>query len=130
MTAIEPHNAGYFTLAVPVFNLEPAQGEPARFGFEAEKIPVFLDTSVRTGGDYGVDVSVSDTTEAAQVLGAQVTFWGEPDNESHDQSRGWACLLDGAYVNNEQPCQPPDPRSNIPFLTLADLLHGIVEHAR
>ncbi len=126
VTANEPHNAGYFTLAVPVFNLQPAHGEPARFGFEAEKIPVFLDTSVRTGGDYGVTVSVSNTTEAAQVLGAQVTLWGDPDNESHDQSRGWACLLGGVYVNREQPCQPPEPRSSVPFLTLPSACVGTV----
>ena len=50
VTANEPHNAGYFTLAVPVFNLQPAHGEPARFGFEAEKIPVFL---TRFGGTIG-----------------------------------------------------------------------------
>ncbi len=124
VTAMEPHNAGYFTLAVPVFNLEPAQGEPARFGFEAEKIPVFLDTAVRTNGDYGVTVSVTNTTEAAQVLGAQVTLWGEPGDQTHDSSRGWACLLGGAYVNKEQPCQPPDPRSNIPFLTLPTSCEG------
>jgi hypothetical protein len=127
VTAMEPHNLGYFTLAVPVFNLEPAQGEPARFGFEAEKIPVFLDASVRTDGDYGVTVGVTNTTEAAQVLGAQVTLWGEPGDQIHDSSRGWACLLGGAYVNKEQPCRPPDPRSATPFLTLPTSCEGGLE---
>ena len=61
--------ANVITKTVPVFNLVPAQGEPARFGFEViGKIPVVIDTSVRSGGDYGVDVTVKDATETAGLL--------------------------------------------------------------
>jgi hypothetical protein len=118
VTILEPSRAGYLTLAVPVFNLEPAQGEPARFGFVADAVPVVLDTAVRTSGDYGVTVSVNDASAAAQVLGAQVTFWGQPGSESHDSSRGWACLREGIERNPGETCQPPKHRSTIPLLTL------------
>jgi hypothetical protein len=107
---------GVFTEAVPVFNLVPAPGEPARFGFEDTKVPIILDTSVRTGGDYGVDVTIHNTTQAAQLLSSRVTLWGEPESENHDGSRGWACLRD-KEVNGET-CSPSGERAIQPFLTL------------
>ncbi len=80
----------------PLFNLEPAVGEPARFGFFVDtpsgNIPVYLDTSVRTGGDYGVTVDVKNITEEATLLGSEVTFWGVPGDHRHDNSRGLGCL--------------------------------------
>ena len=107
---------GVFTETVPVFNLVPAPGEPARFGIEDDKVPIILDTAVRTNGDYGVNVTVRNITQAAQVLGNVVTLWGEPQSPSHESSRGWACLRD-TEVNGET-CTPPEQPTNTPFLTL------------
>ena len=105
-----------FAEPVPVFNLVPAPGEPARFGLEDTKVPIILDTAVRSEGDYGVTVTVSNATQAAQLLATRVTLWGEPQAATHDQSRGWACLR-GNEVNGET-CTPPAQRSTIPFLTM------------
>jgi hypothetical protein len=85
-------------LTRPLYNLEPNVGEPARFGFT---IPgggtlggtVILDTSVRTGGDYGVVVTVPDVPETLSFIGSQVTFWGVPADARHDTARQ-ECLLD------------------------------------
>jgi hypothetical protein len=119
VTLDEPSKFHNITRVVPLFNLEPARGEPARLGFEAITVPVVLDTSVRTGGDYGVTVSVKDAPEAAQILSSEVTIWGEPGDPRHDSARGWACVLGGAYYgNHEVPCEPPSPRPSSPFLTL------------
>jgi hypothetical protein len=118
VTLLEPSVLRYATLVVPLFNLEPAPGEPARFGFEAAWVPVVLDASVRTNGDYGVTVDVNDTTEAAQVLGAQVSFWGDPGSEAHDESRNWACLREGVIKENGENCVAPNPRPSTAFLTL------------
>ena len=118
VTLDEPNHFNDVTRAVPLWNLEPAQGEPARFGFEVLTVPVVLDTSLRSDGDYGVSVSVKDAPEAAQILGSEVTIWGAPGEPVHDQSRGWVCLLGGAYVNSEAPCEPPAQRSNSAFLTM------------
>ncbi len=124
VTVLEPSRAGYITLAVPLFNLQPAQGEPARFGFVAVAVPVVLDTALRSGSDYGVSVSVHNATEAAQVLGARITFWGDPDAQSHDSSRGWGCLREGIERNPGEACAPPEPRSTIPLLTLPTSCQG------
>jgi hypothetical protein len=97
VTVYDPnaHSEFYATYVVPVFNLEPGPGEPARFGFSILHVPVTLDTSIRTGSDYGVNVSVNYSSQSVQVVGSKVTFWGIPGDERHNASRGWRCLFHG-----------------------------------
>jgi hypothetical protein len=80
------------TISVPVFNLEPAPGEPARFGIVAVKVPVVLDTAVRTGSDYGVVVTARNTSQTAGLVSTRAIFWGVPGDPRHDAQRGWACV--------------------------------------
>jgi hypothetical protein len=107
-------------ITVPLFNLVPAVGEPAKFGFEFLDVPIILDTSVRSGGDYGVVVSVNNISQTFHFFNSQVTFWGVPGSPSHNNARGWKCLDGGWYAEHEYgPC----PESNggvaeAPFLTL------------
>ena len=124
VTLLEPVSVGYVTVAVPVFNLAPALGEPARLGFEAFNVPVVLDTAVRTGGDYSVQVNVSNATSAAQVLGSAITLWGEPGDPRHDSSRGWGCIVGGKEAPEGVPCDPPSPRPTTPFLRLPTSCEG------
>ena len=124
VTLNEPANVGYITVAVPLFNLTPAPGEPARFGLEAFNVPVVLDTAVATGGDYHVQVNVASATSAAQVLGSQVTFWGQPGDPRHDSARGWACIVGGSDAPEGQSCEAPDPRPSTPLLTLPTSCEG------
>ncbi len=123
VTLLEPEEApfgvsntvgGLATATVPVFNLVPARGEPARFGFDASGNLVTLDTSVRTGEDYGVVTSVSKITQIASLLSSQVTLWGVPGDPRHDQSRGWSCLA----ISSKGNCVPLDESQPPPFLTL------------
>ena len=99
----DPIALGLLTWSVPVFNLVPAPGEPAKFGFSVLHVPIVLDTAVRTGEGYGVTVSVHKSPEAIQVLGANVTLWGVPGDASHDHSRGWNCIGNGHYVESMHP---------------------------
>jgi hypothetical protein len=88
----EPVFGGTQTITLPVFNLVPAFGEPARFGFEYVGAPVVIDTHIRNGEDYGVTASVSNITQVANFLSESLTLWGTPGDASHDQSRGWPCV--------------------------------------
>ena len=112
---------GDYTASVPIFNITPNAGEPARFGFTIDEVPVVLTTKVRTGSDYGVEVSVHDAPETADVISSQVVFWGVPGDSRHDSSRGWACL-DGKYWVEgeavEEQCENEDAPNPPAFLTM------------
>jgi hypothetical protein len=109
---------GEQTWPVPIFNLVPAPGEPARFGFTAGKSPVTIDTAVRTGSDYGVTATVNNVSEAVNFLSEVVSFWGVPDDPAHDETRGYACpTFSSVEFNALHELCPPAPQTTAPFLT-------------
>jgi hypothetical protein len=105
---------------VPLVNLEPSYGEPARFGFFVGEgdTPVFLDTSVRSGNgeDYGITVTSPNTTQTADFLSSEITFWGTPSDPRHDNARGWGCLEAARFGRSS--CQPLEAQRSPAFLTL------------
>jgi hypothetical protein len=119
-TVQEPAFAGTVTVTEPIFNLEPRVGEPARFGFYVviANSPVFIDTAVRTGSDYGVTVSVSNITQTAAFLSSEATFWGVPGDPRHDSQRGWGCIYEARGATVNQPCTPSEEAHPKPFLSL------------
>jgi hypothetical protein len=123
ITLDEPNLAHLLTLPVPLFNLEPARGEPARFGFLVSGAPIILDTSLRSGNgeDYGVTVATTNTTQIDNFIASTLTFWGTPGDPRHDASRGWGCIAGGHYnvgVPEPLPCNPTNPPKPPAFLTL------------
>jgi hypothetical protein len=131
VTFRDPNTAGvgYTTETVPLFNLETSPGEPARLGFEFEKVPVTLDTSLKTGEGYAVEASSTNTSAAVEVLSTVVTIWGVPEAETHNDARGWQCLGGGFREENgesngeilhKQPCTAPSSETQParPYLTL------------
>jgi hypothetical protein len=116
VTVNEPNVLKFVNVAAPIFNMVPRGGEPARFGFKVGGIvPVFLDTSIRTGSDYGVTVSSIDTPQIAWLLSSKLTFWGVPGAREHDHQRGWDCLLE---LGGPGACPATNPTSPPPFIVM------------
>jgi hypothetical protein len=116
ITFTEPGTLGFTTDQVPLFNLRPLVGEPARFGFVVDGTLTTLDTSIRTGQDYGITVDVNNITQLVGFIGGKVTFWGVPGDSRHDSQRGWACLKE--YIGEELgTCAVAKEEHPRPFLT-------------
>ena len=126
------------TETVPLFNLVPARGEPARIGFEFDEVPVALDTSIKTGDGYAAEVDARYTSELAEVMGTIVTVWGVPADERHKGARGWDCLGEGHFVEElagklgiPMPCEglgdahPPAAYLNMPTTCGQPLLTSV-----
>jgi hypothetical protein len=109
------------THRVPLFNLVPRPGEPARFGFEVANTLNVIDTSVRSGRDYGVTASVSNITQLAGFLSTQIVFWGVPGDPRHDSARGWGCLNP---IATSEPCLATHAQNPSPLLTLPTACEG------
>jgi hypothetical protein len=112
---------GTGTFSVPLFNLVPRVGEPARFGFTipVSEAGVYIDTSVRMGGDYGITVSVNNITQTAGFLSSSVAVWGVPGDPRHNAVRGWACLYQAEQFDVEHaPCEASNAPSPPPFLQM------------
>jgi hypothetical protein len=76
------------TLRFPLFNMKAPPGKPAEFGFFALAVAVHLEASVRSGGDYGINVTVKDLPQTLPWTATSVTIWGVPADPSHDADRG------------------------------------------
>jgi hypothetical protein len=108
---------------IPVFNVDPPPGVPARFGFSVGGSVVTLDGAVRSGGDYGLSVNVRNVPEGLALAGTELTFWGTPADPSHDVERacpgeagpaagGPICTTDlplRAFLRNPTSCAGPQP---------------------
>jgi uncharacterized repeat protein (TIGR01451 family) len=103
------------TETLPVYNLVPPPGVPAEFGFEVLNITTLLDSSIRSGSDYGITTSV-DNVPQYEIIGDRLTIWGIPGEKSHDPFRSvydypGGCFGEGCPTSGEHP-------NDAPFLTL------------
>jgi uncharacterized repeat protein (TIGR01451 family) len=73
--------------AFPIYNMVPPPGMPAQFAFKVIVLPVFVDTAVRTGGDYGITASVVSTAQLVALVQTSIALWGDPADPSHETRR-------------------------------------------
>jgi hypothetical protein len=98
---------------VPVYNISPAPGEPAAFAFSASNLPVRLDASVLSDGDYGVRVTAPNIRNDVRALASSITIWGVPaDHSGPGEDHSYYDLRDGGSFGGPNPGQ-----TRVPLLT-------------
>jgi hypothetical protein len=127
VTLSEPGPGGLETVSVPVYSLEPNQGEPARLGFMLPSgVPILIDSAIRTGGDYGITLSVDNISQIDSLLAMQLTIgaagsspWEMPTSCTGPQSSTaeadfW--ILPGSFVSrSSEPTPALDGCGRLPF---------------
>ncbi|HEV3323238.1 MAG TPA: hypothetical protein VG147_13735 [Solirubrobacteraceae bacterium] len=110
--------SGLITVPVPVFNVEPAVGEAARFAFAPGGVPVYLSASVSNSEDYRVTVHVANIPQAIGFLNTTLTLWGVPGDTRHEKARSIQCIEAAAGLAAESTCPAADITNPPPFLIL------------
>jgi hypothetical protein len=124
ITVEEPSQVGLTTFSVPIFNLEPTFGEPARFGFLLPATPIVIDTSIASAGPdptYNIVASVTNISQTAALISSKVIFWGTPGDPRHNEARGWACQQQAREwaqqdIKLRESCQPSEEAHPPAFL--------------
>jgi uncharacterized repeat protein (TIGR01451 family) len=93
--------AGTTAGPVPVYNMVPPPGAPARFGFNVLGTIVTIDAQLRSGSDYGLTANVSDISEGLAITGTTLTLWGVPADPVHTPER--ACPGEFAPTDGSSP---------------------------
>ncbi len=112
------HSRRLVTKTVPVFNLVPAQASPRASASVIGKVPIVIDTSVRTGGDYGVVASVRNPTQAAGLFSSQVTLWGVPGDRGTTSRAAGNASPAGSTRTDRKEVSQHGAGTALPFLTL------------
>jgi len=80
------------SLPVPIYNLEPPPGAPARLGFITADVPLVIDVGVKNSPDYNVIARTLDIPQVLPVFGTVFELWGVPADPANDFKRGDRCL--------------------------------------
>jgi len=92
---------------IPVYNLVPPPGAPARLGFNVYGTVVTIDANLRSESDYGLTAKVTKISEGLAVTGTELTLWGVPADPVHDSER--ACPGESAPWESGPFCRSGAP---------------------
>jgi hypothetical protein len=100
----------------PVYNLIPAPGVPAKLGFVIQEVPITANLTIRPTPPYNVVGKLANATQVLEVLGSELTLWGNPSDPAHDGERGLCGYDFGPEAETDADCPVDIPAK--PFLTL------------
>jgi hypothetical protein len=100
-----------------LYNMVPPPGVAAEFGSTDDGIKTFYDSTVRSGGDYGITVHV-DNVAQRNIVSVVDTFWGVPSDPSHDPWRSEFIGGCGTAEIEHGKCSLGSNPASKPFLTL------------
>jgi hypothetical protein len=115
---------------LPVYNMATAAGQPAVFGFNFLNQGIYIDTGMRTGGDYGLTSSLTEISGDFGMVASTLTLWGVPADPSHDAQRCIGSneltgLCESAVGSGEAESEPHSAGiSPKPFLSLPSACSG------
>jgi hypothetical protein len=106
-------------IGFPVFNMVPPPGGAAELGFSFSGILTFLDSTLRSGSDYGITTTAKSVSQR-EVLHSVTTLWGVPGEASHNI---WRRGTTGGCTKEEEEkrqsyCGAPANPILKPFLTV------------
>jgi hypothetical protein len=116
VVGLSAKNGGIETFTLPVYNLEPPPGAPAKFGFIALTVPVTLEAKINPNPPYNLFASLTHIAQPIRFYGSEFTVWGTPASPAHDIDRGH-CAGPGPEL-----CSASIPQR--PFLTLPRRCEG------
>jgi hypothetical protein len=108
------HEVGKGTFFSAVYNLEPAPGAAAKFGFWTTKIPVTIDANLSEDAPNLIVAGPTNIPQLVEFMGAVFTLWGVPADPDHDFLRG-ECVK---TANGESEGECPAEVVEVPFLTM------------
>jgi hypothetical protein len=107
---------------IAIYNMTPSFGVPAAIGFSLIDLNSFQEASLRSGSDYGVNVSDITIPTDAQIQGVKERIWGVPAAPAHDAERVCFDTGTGNFVHG---CASDVPEA--PFLSLPTACGGPLE---
>ncbi len=89
IVTVKSSNNGGEARTFGVFNLDPPEGQPSRFGFAPYGVPVTVAPHIREANrEYGVTLDLTNFSQQLNVTGFRFVIWGTPWAISHSAQRG------------------------------------------
>jgi hypothetical protein len=99
---------------LPLFDLVPAGGTPARFGAVVLVFPVTMSATVSPNNGYALTVDLKNIAQIFPFRRIALTLWGIPADPGHDQYRGKCLSVEGPSSGSCPSGAPPTPLLTLP----------------